>query len=310
MSDNYKYIFGPVPSRRLGLSLGVDIIPMKTCTQNCLYCQLCTDAPQISQKGHYVPIADVIEELKRKLAESPAIDCITISGSGEPTLHSELGELLKQIKNITDTMTVVITNGTLLWRQDVRQDLLLADVVMPSLDACDADTFERINKPAEDITFKKLVEGLKTFREEFAGKFWLEVFMVEGINTSDEQIEKFKAIIGDISPDRIQLNTAVRPTSAMDVKMMPQEKLQKIASMISDKAEVIAKFTKKASLGSDESLIEKVIDTLKRRPCSTQGLSSSLGINDVEINEQIRLLLEKNIIRKESRAGEEFYIVI
>jgi wyosine [tRNA(Phe)-imidazoG37] synthetase (radical SAM superfamily) len=309
MSSKYKYIFGPVPSRRLGLSLGVDIIPMKTCTQNCIYCQLCVDAPQVAQRKEYVPTEDILEELKQVIASNPTIDCITISGSGEPTLHSGLGKLIKEIKGFTDTMTVVITNGTLLWREDVRQDLMAADVVMPSLDACDQKTFELVNKPDPQISFEMLVGGLKKFREQFKGQFWLEVFMVEGINTADDQIRELSRIIDDIAPDKIQLNTAVRPTAAMNVKVISETRLKEIAEKLGDKAEVIAKFTKRISGKSAESLVEKLIETLKRRPCSAEGLSSSMGIDQGEIEKQIELLLKKNIVRTENRNGEDFYIV-
>jgi wyosine [tRNA(Phe)-imidazoG37] synthetase (radical SAM superfamily) len=307
--NSYKYIFGPVPSRRLGLSLGVDIIPLKTCTQNCIYCQLCTDAPQLTQRKEYCPIDDVLDELKRKLAEHPTIDCVTISGSGEPTLNSGLGRLLRAIKEITDTMTVVITNSTLLWREDVREELMAADVVMPSLDACDQQTFERINKPAEGISFEKLIDGLKKFRGQFKGRLLLEVFMVDQVNTSDQQIMKFRELIEQIDPDKIQLNTAVRPTTAMDVGIISEDRLKEIASKLSDKAEVIAKFTRKTSPGSQESFIEKVMETLKRRPCSVEGLSASLGVSRERIEEQIYLLLKKNIIRPEERSGETYYIM-
>jgi len=310
MGKSYKYIFGPVPSRRLGLSLGVDIIPLKTCTQNCLYCQLCIDSPQVAERREYAPIEEVLDELKAKLAEKASIDCITISGSGEPTLHSGIGRLISEIKKISSIMVVVITNGTLLWNKDVRQSLLKADAVMPSLDACDQAVFERLNNPHPDITFDKLVEGLIAFRKDFKGQFWLEVFMVEGINTADAQIEKFKSIIEKISPDRVQLNTTVRPAAHPEVKAVSEERLKEIAAAFGPKAEVIASFSKKAASGSSESLVEQILATLKRRPCSAEGLASSLGAKQSDIEEQIKILLHKSIVRAEIINDSEFYIVI
>ncbi len=309
MSKDYKYIFGPVPSRRLGLSLGVDIIPLKTCTQNCLYCQLCIDSPQVVQRQEYVPVEDVLDELKAKLAENTSIDCITISGSGEPTLHSGIGHLISEIKKITSIIVVVITNGTLLWNEDVRKGLLKADAVMPSLDACDQGVFERLNNPHPDITFDKLIDGLIAFRKDFKGQFWLEVFMIDGINTADEQIEKFSAIIEKISPDKVQLNTTVRPGAHREVVPVSQDRLKQIAAKLGTKAEVIANFSKKATPSSSESLIEKIIATLKRRPCSAEGLASSLGAQQAEIEEQIEILLGKSIVRAEIINGSEFYII-
>ncbi len=310
MTDKYKYIYGPVPSRRLGLSLGVDIVPLKSCTQNCIYCQLCVDAPQMTERAEYIPVEDVLKELKRKLQSHPAIDCITLSGSGEPTLNSGLGRLLKGIKSISDSMLVVITNGTLLWREDVRRELMDADAVMPSLDACDQETFEKINRPASEITFDKHIEGLKKFREEFTGKIWLEMFMVDGLNTAPEQLAKFKTLIAQIRPDKVQLNTAVRPTTAMEIGSISQKQLQEIAKQLDNGAEIIAKFTKRADSKSAESLIERVMDTLKRRPCSIEGISSSLGISEDQTKQQLELLLKKNIVRTEKRGDELFYIII
>ncbi len=309
-NPKYRYIYGPVPSRRLGLSLGVDIIPLKTCTQNCIYCQLCVDAQQITQRQEFAPIDDVMQEVRRKLDEQPVIDCITICGSGEPTLHRSIGRLIETLKATTDKQVVVITNGTLLWQQDVRRDLALADMVMPSLDGCDEETFQKINAPADGLSFAKHIEGLIQFRKEYKGKIWLEIFMVEGLNTEPQHLEKFKALIDRINPDSVQLNTAVRPTTAADVKIMQQEKLEEIAAFLGEKTEVIAKFSRKTTGGDESSLIEKVINTIKRRPCSAGQLAESLGVDKEQIDEQLQLLLTKNIARRDLRDGEEFFMII
>jgi wyosine [tRNA(Phe)-imidazoG37] synthetase (radical SAM superfamily) len=180
---------------------------------------------------------------------------------------------------------------------------------MPSLDGFDEDSFKVINNPHPNITFEKLVQGLIAFRQEFKGKYWLEVFMIEGINTSDAQIEKFKEIIGKISPDKIQLNTAVRPTSHSQVRTVSQERLEQIAAMLGEKAEVIAKFSKIAVSATSESLVERIIATLKRRPCSSKGLAMSLGVSQDEVDEQIKLLLKKAVIRGEIKDDGEYFIV-
>ncbi len=307
----YKYIYGPVPSRRLGFSLGVDIIPLKTCTQNCIYCQLCADAPPITERQEFVPIDDVVAEVFDKIEEEKAIDCITICGSGEPTLHSSIGKLINAIKEKTDKMVVVITNGTLLWQEQVRRDLAQADAVMPSLDGCDEETFQKINKPAEGFTFDRHVEGLVKFRNEYKGKIWLEVFMVEGVNTLPEHLEKFKALIKRINPDIVQLNTAVRPTTAAEVQIMKEQRLQQIAEVLGDKVEVIAKFNKTTTTSQTESpLIERVMNTLRRRPCSAEHLAASLGAEQENIDEQLKLLLKKNVIRIQKREDQDFFIML
>lgn len=309
MSSKYKYIYGPVPSRRLGLSLGVDIIPLKTCTQNCLYCQLCIDQSPIGEPAKFVTPEEISEEIKRKLAEKTQIDCVTLSGSGEPTLNIQIGQIISEIKKLIDIPLVVITNGTLLWKKTVRDALLAADIVMPSLDACDQATFQLINRPHESITFDMFVQGLIDFRKQFKGKIWLEVFMVDGLNTSDEQIEKFKALIEKISPDRIQLNTAVRPTASPKARMISEQRINEIAAKFGDKAEIIAKFSKKAANLNPDSLVEKVIETLRRRPCSVEDLSASLGAEREQIEEQIAILLKKVIVRSEIRDSGTYYIL-
>src|SRR4030042_7030693 len=204
-SQKIQHIFGPVPSRRLGRSLGIDLIPSKTCTYDCLYCQVGRTTEKTITRKSWVNIDEVIAELKTKLLAKP--DYITLSGSGEPTLFDGCGRLIEKIKQITNIPVAVITNGSLLFMPEVRKELLAADVVMPSLDAGDEETFKKINRPCSRITFDKMLQGLIDFRKEFKGKYWLEVFLVAGLNDSDEQIDKIAACIEKIQPDKVQLNT-------------------------------------------------------------------------------------------------------
>ncbi|MHC4423584.1 MAG: radical SAM protein, partial [Planctomycetota bacterium] len=190
MAEEKKYVFGPVPSRRLGRSLGVDIVPFKVCTLDCVYCQLGSTINKTIERKEYIPIEPVLAELKDRLDGGLQADFITVSGSGEPTLNSRLGELIDGIKKITDIPVAILTNGTLLYRGDVRADCAKADVVVPSLDAGDEETFRKINHPCSDISIEKLVSGLCAFRKEFAGQIWLEVFLAEDLNTNAEQITK------------------------------------------------------------------------------------------------------------------------
>ncbi len=245
----YHYLFGPVPSRRLGRSLGVDIVPLKTCTQNCIYCQLGKDAPQTIERKEYVPVEAVLDELKRKVAEGLETDVVTISGSGEPTLNSGLGRLIDGIKQFVDVPVVVITNGTLLSRGDVRRDCAKADIVMPSLDAGDAETFEKMNRPHPGLDFDTFVEGLCQFRREYTGQFWLEVFFCEGVNTDPRSVALMKEHIGRIGPDRIQLNTSVRPVVHPEAARVNPDKLADIARQLGDTAEIIADFSKHVQIG-------------------------------------------------------------
>lgn len=278
----YHYLFGPVPSRRLGRSLGLDIVPMKTCTQNCLYCQLGKDAPLTLERKPYIPTDAVIGELDDWLAAGGQADTITLGGSGEPTLHSELGVMLDRIKAMTDIPTAIITNGTLLSLPDVRRDCAKADVVLPSLDAGDAATFARLNNPHPDLDYETFVEGLCQFRREYAGQIWLEVFFCLDINTDSDSIGVMAAQIQKIRPDRIQLNTAVRPTTHAQAKPVPRDILERIAKQLHPNAEVIADFGRSAApegliIPADE-LPDAILAVIRRHPCGLDDLCSALSM--------------------------------
>ncbi len=243
MVEGLKYLYGPVPSRRLGLSLGVDIVSAKVCTLDCVYCQVGKTTEKTIERREFVAVEPVLAELKQRLAQGLKADFIAISGSGEPTLHSRLGEIIDGIKQITDIPLAVLTNGTLLYRQDVRADCAKADVVLPSLDAGDEQGFRKVNRPHKDISVGKLISGLCAFRNEFPGRIWLEVFLAEGLNTDTEQIAKIKDAVELIRPDKVQLNTAVRSTAEASVKRLDAGKLQAIAASLGANCEVVPDFS-------------------------------------------------------------------
>jgi wyosine [tRNA(Phe)-imidazoG37] synthetase (radical SAM superfamily) len=303
----YKYLFGPVPSRRLGRSLGVDIIPLKTCTQNCIYCQLGKDAPQILQRSEYAPISAVLEELRLKIQDGLEADYITISGSGEPTLHSGLGWLIDGIRKLSRIPIAIITNGTLLGQADVRADCSKADVVLPSLDAGDADTFRKINKPHPALDFDSYVEGLVQFRREYPGQFWLEVFLCEGINTNQTAILNLKTLIDKIGPDKIQINTAVRPVVHPEAAKVEPQKLEQIARFFGPRAEVIADFSRhmgRETFSSDET---SILEMLLRRPCSFDDICSGLELHPHVVQKVLAELLDTSKIACEEKNGKKYY---
>jgi wyosine [tRNA(Phe)-imidazoG37] synthetase (radical SAM superfamily) len=321
LTDKKSYLYGPVPSRRLGLSCGIDIVPFKVCTLDCVYCQLGKTARTTTERKEYIPIEPVLAELKKALSEGLQADYITIAGSGEPTLNSRLGELIDGIKKLTNIPVAILTNGTLLYRQDVRTDCSKADVVMPSLDAGDEQTFQKINRPNGVISIEKLISGLCDFRKEFTGRIWLEVFFVEGINTADEQIAKIKDAIELTDPDKVHLNTAVRPTADLNITRVSAEKLRQIADRLGPKAEVVAEFSPAFSGILNESKIEDVpghhsvmnrktqalLSMLKRRPCSLNDICSGLGINHNEAIKSISNLQNRGIIQTEEKDGTVFF---
>ena len=304
-----KYLYGPVPSRRLGRSLGVDVIPLKTCTLNCIYCQLGRTPKTTTERKDYLPIAEILSELQQRLAEGLDADYITIGGSGEPTLHSRLGELIDGIRKITAIPVAILTNGTLLYRPDVRADCAKADVVAPSLDVGDEQAFETINRPHPDITIEKLIDGLGRFRDEYPGRIWLEVFLIEGFNTDTDQIAKLKSAIERIRPDKVHLNTAVRPTAETGVEKVSREKLIRIAEQLGPQCEVIADFISAHCGLTPGDLAQTVLSMLKRRPCSLGDISSGLGIHRNEVSRCISQLQKQGSVCSEEKGGIIFYKV-
>jgi len=307
MPEEKKYLFGPVPSRRLGLSLGVDIVPLKTCTQDCIYCQLGVSAEPTIQRKEYVPIEDVIGQLKQRIATGLSADYITLSGSGEPTLNSQLGLLIDEISRLTSIPVAVLTNGTLFSDPAVRADCAKADVVLPSLDAGDEQTFKKINRPHKDIDFAEFVEGLCKFRAQFTGQIWLEVFFCESINTGKEQIEKIKTIVQRIAPDKVQLNTAVRPVIDKSVITVSAERLSVIAKLIGDNAEVIAGFSDTTLAENIDISTENVLEMLKRRPCSLDDICHGLGIHRAQALKYISHLERLGLIASLKRGDTIFF---
>jgi wyosine [tRNA(Phe)-imidazoG37] synthetase (radical SAM superfamily) len=323
-----KYIFGPVASRRLGLSLGVDIVPAKVCSLDCIYCQVGRTTKKTVKRREYVPIKAVLAELKARLKymkhgqdahatikhgqdARATVDYITISGSGEPTLNSKIGVLIDRIKKRTDIPVAIMTNGTLLYMADVRRDCAKADVVLPSLDAADEETFEKINRPDRNISIKKVVEGMIEFRKEYKGQIWLEVFIVEKVNTGRRALAAIKKAIKKIKPDKVQLNTAVRPTAEPGVKKVRLEKLKKIARSIGSGCEVIADFSKDEVTGeridAERGAEEKLLSILKRRPCSLREICIVLGISKKTALAYAMNLVKSGLVQRERKNGEVFF---
>jgi wyosine [tRNA(Phe)-imidazoG37] synthetase (radical SAM superfamily) len=307
MAEEKKYLYGPVPSRRLGLSLGVDIVPFKVCTLDCIYCQLGRTTEKTVKRKDYFCVEGILAELRAKLVEGLEADFIAIGGSGEPTLNARLGELLEGIKKETNIPVAVLTNGTLLIDKSVRADCAKADVVLPSLDAGDEQTFQRVNRPHRDISIENLIAGLCAFRNEFPSQVWLEVFFIEGLNTDAEQIGKIKDAIERIQPDKIQLNTAVRPAVEPGVKRISAQKLQAIAENLGEKCEVVADFSHQRCTGHIGGKAKDVLSMLKRRPGSLNDVCSGLGISSNEALEYISHFQQQGLVHSEEKDGIIFF---
>lgn len=254
------------------------------------------------------PIDEVIAELREKLALRP--DYITLSGSGEPTLYTRLGELIERIRLITDIPVAVITNGSLLWKREVRNRLLHADVVMPSLDAGDEEMFQTVNRPHGDISFKKVVDGLVSFRQEYRGQYWLEVLLLAGLTDTPEQVGKIAQLVRRIQPDRVQLNTCIRPGADPSARMIDRDKLLSLAGLISPETEVIADYPVEQVPGASRADKNAILDLLSRRPCTAADIAAGLRVHLPEALKRLEDLVREGLIdQMRAQSGGTHYVV-
>jgi len=300
-----EYIFGPVPSRRLGRSLGVDLVPFKTCSYDCIYCQLGRTTNKTIQRKEWVPIDIVVEQLKEKLESRP--DYITLSGSGEPTLFSRLEDLISRIKDITDIPIAVLTNGSLLWLPEVRKALKSADMVVPSLDAGSSQIFQYVNRPHQDITFSKMLQGLVEFRKDYNGQYWLEVFLLAGVTTPEMETSKLKTCINAICPDKVQVNTVTRPPAEGFAEPVPQKQLQTITKKLYEKAEVIADYSDVHKQQDFSARREDVLILLRRRPCSIGDIAAGLVLHRNEVVKYVEELSSEGKIEAKPQNQQLYY---
>ncbi len=305
--SNKPYTFGPVPSRRLGRSLGIDFVPFKTCTYDCIYCQLGRTTVKTVERKEYAPVDAVLKEVEEKLKTIAPPDYITLSGSGEPTLHSGIADIITGIRKISDVPVAVLTNGSLLRIDEVRDAVSGADLVIPSLDAGSEETFLRVNRPHGSIAFQEMVEGLRTFREGFRGPVWLEVFITGGVTDTEDEILKIKDLVDRIAPDRVQLNTAVRTPAEAYAGMVNSERMEEISAFFGRNCEVIADYRGVHGHSEFTSTGEDVLELLRLRPCSIDDISAGLGLHRNETVKYVQELMDKGLIRMEERRGKRLY---
>ncbi len=292
----YKHIFGPVPSRRLGYSLGIDIVPFKTCTYDCIYCQLGRTTILTAKREEFVSVDEIIRELRHKLNENIKIDYITLSGSGEPTLYSNIGELITKIKSLTSRPLAVLSNGSLLWDKDVQKALNKADLVIPSLDASDSKIYKQVNRPCGVISFKKMVDGLIDFSSGYDNEIWLEVFLLEGINSDRKALYNLNKIIKKINPNKTQLNTVKRPPAESFAAAVTENKMIEMAGYLDGNVEIIADFKRTIDQGFMNTARTEIFNLLKRRPCSLDDIAGVLNLHKNEIIKYLEELKKNNKI--------------
>jgi wyosine [tRNA(Phe)-imidazoG37] synthetase (radical SAM superfamily) len=302
-----KYTFGPVPSRRLGLSLGVDVIPNKLCSLDCVYCEVgVTDKRGLARK-EYLPADEILAEVKEVIAEYPNLDHITISGSGEPTLNSKIGDIIRGIKQMTKVPVAVLTNGTLLNLPEVRRDLMDADIVSPSLDAVSADIFEKVDRPNPKLRINAVIDGIKAFRQEYQGRMWIEILFVKGMNDHDEEVFKMKQVLDEIQPEKVHLNTVIRPPAYAIAKPVGENRLKEIKKILGNRSEIVGIF--KETHKTQEHTIDEqaILALLKRRAMTVDQMTESLAMRKEEIITSLKQLTREKFIKSRVFNGEEYY---
>ena len=309
----YKHLFGPVPSRRLGMSLGIDLVPKKVCSLDCVYCEVGKTTKHTTDPKEYILLDRVKEEVTDYFKNNPDPDYITFSGAGEPTLNSKIGDVLKFVKKLKPHIPVaLITNGTLFYKKEVRDNLLDVDVVLPSLDGASQNIFEKINRPSSDIKIQDYIDGLIKFREEFHGKMWLEVFLLPGYNMGIDSLEDIKAAAIKIKPDSIQLNTLDRPGTVQGLRGASHEDLQEVMKFFEKdtdlKVEIISAAPKRKNMKAYRSDVASVIyETINRRPCTLEDLSKILGLHINELNKYFPVLESEGKIETIDEYRGTFY---
>ncbi len=309
----YRHLFGPVNSRRLGLSLGVDLVPFKYCPLNCVYCEVQNTTHLITERQEFFSSQEILDELDLFLKNRPELDYITFSGAGEPTLHSGMGKIVKYIKSTYPNYRLaLLTNGVLLNDPQVQVEIEPCDLVLPSLDSATQMGYEIINRPKPGLKVQDLIAGLVEFRRAYAGQMWLEVFIIAGINDSETELEALIEAISLIAPDRVQINALDRPGAEDWVQTAPLDLLQGILKLFAERlsmpVEIIAKAAVHLNTPSSIDLIREIEATLLRRPCTAEDLAVTLGTHINEISKVLRELSYDGKVEAKREARGVFYL--
>lgn len=325
--QHMKHLFGPVNSRRLGLSQGIDLLPPKTCNFNCIYCEI-NKAPLLScERQEHIPTETIIAEIDGLLEDEAGVrdlDFFTITASGEPTLHTGIGVIIRHIKGKSGKPVAILTNGSLLHLRKVRQELMAADIVIPSLDGARPESFRRVNRPAKCCAeLATIITGIADFTREFEGEVWLEILLVENINDSPEDILAFKDAINRIRPTRVQLNTVARPpfesfALPLTLKGMAavKEEIEKgydgpvdiLAGCKDDEESAPDKGRQsRAPSASYDETEGEILEMLLRRPCTVTDVAATLNL-EAEYAAGILVGMEKRgLLTAKIHGGKRYY---
>ncbi|MDY6837324.1 MAG: radical SAM protein [Thermodesulfobacteriota bacterium] len=302
-----RFLYGPVPSRRLGRSLGLDLVPYKVCSYDCIYCQLGRTKTKTIERKPYIPVRKILDQFYETMEEGLDADYISLAGSGEPTLNSDIGPLIHDIKKHTDIPVAVLTNGSLLGDGRVQESIMEADVVLPSLDAYDQRGFEVINRPHPEISFRAMVDGLVDFRKVYSGEIWLEVFILKNVNATETDATRFRQWIERVDPQKVHVNTAVRPSAEPHAQKVSQEEMARFCKILGEKAEVIAPFEDGHKHEPKTNIEQDLLNLLARRPCTLDDISSGLAVHKNEVIKYMDLLVKDDKIKVVNKDAEVYY---
>jgi len=307
-----KYVYGPVISRRLGRSLGVDLVPHKVCSYDCVYCQLGTTTHKALERREYMPAQVILTELREKLTQQADVDFITLAGSGEPTLNRAMKEVICGIKEMTVVPVAVLTNGSLLWMTEVQDALMDADIVLPSLDAGDEALFQYVNRPHPDLSFDRIVEGMVDFTRRFPGEVWLEVLLLAGVTDVKVDVKKIAKLVERIGPAITHLNTVCRPPSEGFALPVSLEHLSSLQGIFPGKVAIIVEKTDQeiSQVEGSESRDGDILALLSRRPCTSSEVAGSLAIHPTEVLKRMESLVESGKLRRIPAGGRYFYAIV
>ena len=318
MDIKHTLLFGPVPSRRLGLSLGVDLVPYKTCTMDCIYCESGSTTNLTLEREEFFPLADVLSELKAYLDANPKLDFITFSGAGEPTLYSEIGSVIAFIKEEYPQYKVaLLTNGMLLSDKKTFNDVKSVDLIVPSLDAADEVTFKKINRPSDNFDFSSLIDSFHEFHQLSDAEFILEIFIVPGLNDTPDSLSAFAEAIEYIRPDKVQLNSLDRPGTEAWVPKMTEEAMRKVKQALKGSVpiEIVGKFIPSEVAETTEqdsdykNIDQKILDLIARRPATLDDFKASMGYSEETLTKVLNRMIQKHLITSEQRERGEFFMI-
>ncbi len=271
-----KYIFGPVSSKRLGQSLGVDLLPPKSCTWNCVYCQLGKTRKFVTERQEFFPREEILGEIREALALHKGVDWITFVGSGETMLYKGIGWLIAEVKKLTTTPVAVITNGSLLYLPEVREELLQADAVLPSLNAGSEALHVQIDRPAAGLNYQQHIDGLVAFRREYKGRLWIEVMLLGGINDSDAALRDLATVLKAINPDMVHLVLPTRPAPEQEVHLPSEERIERAIAILSEVTTVVHPLKGSMDLKGAPDLLHAVTDIVSRHPVQQRELQKAI----------------------------------